>query len=300
MHPHTERIPTLSLALFIVAFLLTACVAQPSQTPILVIPTSILTMLPSPAVTPTPDATAPVSVVCTQTKGEIRRFEFTTDLLKYPLKVNVYMPPCYSAKGSQTYPVLYMLHGMTDTNQQWIDLGLTDAADKLIAQGDIHPLIIVMPNEDSWQLTPEQSKYEDAIVDVLIPWVDEHFSTCSARQCRAIGGLSRGGNWAVKIGLEHWDLFAAIGAHSTPLFSGGISWLTQATANLPSIYDAPAMYLDVGNKDENLRQVTEFESTLTELGIAHEFHQNTGYHEAAYWSAHVTDYLLWYASILEK
>jgi len=219
-------------------------------------------------------------------------------MLKYPLKVNIYLPPCYGVDNTLTYPVLYMLHGMTDTNQQWIDLGLTHAADQMITDGTIQPMLIVMPNEDSWQLLPDQSGYEDAIVDLLVPWVEENYAVCVNRDCRAIGGLSRGGNWAVKIGLDHWQLFAAVGAHSTPLFSGGIIMLTQAVKLLPSVSDAPALYLDVGNKDENLRQVSEFEKTLTELNVAHEFHQNAGYHEAAYWSAHVQDYLLWYAGKL--
>jgi hypothetical protein len=56
----------------------------------------------------------------------------------------------------------------------------------------------------------------------------------------------------------------------------------------------------VGNKDENLSQVREFEKTLTELHVAHDFHLNSGYHDDAYWSSHVEEYLLWYAAHLRK
>jgi len=288
----------LAVIILLAAIILAACANTPIPEPATATPTQV--PIPTITTTSTPDEGTTPAVVCAQTHGTIQQSTLTAKMLKYPLKVNVYLPPCYDPIKVLAYPVLYMLHGMTDTNQQWIDLGLTDTADQLISGKTIQPLIIVMPNEDSWQLLPEQSGYEDAIVTLLIPWVEEHYSACPERECRAIGGLSRGGNWAVKIGLDHWQLFAAVGAHSTPLFSGGISWLNQAVKDMPSVKDAPAMYVDVGNKDENLKQVTEFEKTLTELNVVHEFHQNTGYHEAAYWSVHMEEYLVWYASVLQN
>lgn len=284
--------------------LLAACSAAPLATPdagLATEPATATAISNLPAANtamPTPDAT-PVPT-CAQTQGTIVNVSLPAPMLKYPLAVKVYLPPCYSRGKTEEYPVLYMLHGMTDTNQQWVDLGLTDTADRLISAGRIQPMIIVMPYEVNWQLSPEESGYEKAIVDLLIPWVDENYNTCTARDCRAIGGLSRGGNWAVTIGFDHWQLFTAIGAHSTPLFIGGIQALTSDVRKLPSVSDAPAVYVDAGDKDENLSAVKDFEKTLTTLHVPHEYHLNTGAHDAAYWSAHVEDYLLWYASELRK
>ena len=37
------------------------------------------------------------------------------------------------------------------------------------------------------------------------------------------------------------------------------------------------------------------ESLLTGYNLPHEWHIFTGYHEEAYWQAHVAQYLRWYA-----
>lgn len=287
------------LPLVLILFLLAACAAplQPAN------PSQMVQSTTTPvSATQIPTATATLSTPppCTQTKGRLVDAELPAPMLKYPLAVKIYLPPCYDFNQKSTYPTLYMLHGMTDTNDQWVSLGLTDAADRLIAAGTIQPMLIVMPYEVNWQLSPDQSAYGAGIIDLLIPWVEKTYRACTQRDCRAIGGLSRGGNWAVKIGFENWQLFTAIGAHSTPLFVGGILDLTTAIRKLPSLSDAPAVYVDAGDKDENLAAVKDFEKTLTDLHVAHEFFLGKGAHDAAYWRAHVEEYLLWYASELRK
>ena len=56
----------------------------------------------------------------------------------------VYLPPGYT-EGTRHYPSLYLLHGMGGSDREWQDLGIASAADRLIAAGQIAPLIIVMP-----------------------------------------------------------------------------------------------------------------------------------------------------------
>jgi enterochelin esterase-like enzyme len=283
----------------LIGFSLAGCasVLQPTEPISLVMASPDLTLT-----TLEPSATATLSTPppCTQTQGRLVKASLPASMLKSPLDVTVYLPPCYSEKSTQSYPTLYMLHGMSNTNEQWVRLGLTDTADRLINAGSIQPMLIVLPDELYWQLSPDQSGFGNAITDVLIPWVEKTYHACSERDCRAIGGLSRGGNWAVKIGFENVQLFSAIGAHSTPLFIGGIMELTSTVHKLPSPVDAPAVYVDAGSKDENIMAVREFEKTLTQLHVAHEFHLNTGAHDEAYWSAHVEEYLLWYSTQLRK
>lgn len=291
----THRIPLFILLLV----MLSGCASpiQPNDPPgTEVMPT--LTPAAAAPVTATATATSSTPPPCTETQGQFVKATLPADMLKYPLEVTVYLPPCYAANNSKTYPALYMLHGMTDSNEQWIKLGLTDVADRLISAQTIQPMLIIMPYEVNWQLSPNESGYGKAITDVLIPWVEKTYRVCTERGCRAIGGLSRGGNWAVKLGFEHWQLFTAVGAHSTPLFIGGILDLTSAIRRLPSVSEAPVVYVDAGNKDENLVQVKDFERALTNLHIAHEYHTGSGAHDDAYWSDHVEGYLIWYASHL--
>ncbi len=295
---HIRQVLRTTFLLLAAAFL-TACTSS--------LPTS--TLLPTVQIhtptavipaTPTQSATATQAGPCSENQGTLQETMLPAAMLKYPLKVKIYLPPCYAADKTLRYPVLYMLHGMSDSNEQWVRLGMAEMADRLISNKVIQPLIIVMPNEDNWQLTPEQSGFGNAIIDILIPWVENNFAVCTGRACRAIGGLSRGGNWAVKIGFENWSKFIAVGAHSTPLFYGEILRISEAVKAMPTVSDAPAVYVDVGKKDENLNAVLDFEKALTGLHIAHDYHLNSGYHDESYWSSQVEDYLLWYASQLEK
>ena len=209
-------------------------------------------------------------------------------------QLKVYLPPGYDSHLMRRYPVLYLLHGQGDNDNQWVQLGVKTDADRLIDSQEILPLIIVMPNETD-SASPEQSGFGETLATALVPWVDAHYRTLPNRYERAIGGLSRGAAWAVRLGLIHWQIFGAIGAHSFPMFYGdGLlipKWLKAIPTN-----SYPQIYLDIGSSDPGLGIVTTFENFLTSQGIPHEYHLNVGYHEDKYWGAHLEDYLRWYDS----
>jgi enterochelin esterase-like enzyme len=244
-----------------------------------------------------PTAT-PKTVACTETKGLISDYSVPSKILKQPVALKVYTPPCYDETGN--YPVLYMLHGTTYSNDQWMRLGIADAADEMIASKEISPLIIVMPQEDASMADPTTSKYGEAIVKEVIPWVDASLATCPARTCRAIGGLSRGGNWAVRLGFSEYQYFIAVGAHSTPLFVGDLFRLGYWVRDLTSLELAPQIYMDMGKSDENRVNIQQFDDELTRLKVPHQFFIFDGLHDETYWSAHVKDYLRWYSQVFSS
>lgn len=248
-----------------------------------------------------PHATATSTpVVCTETSGTIEEVKIPTDRLSSPMIVTVYLPPCYKANSSEKYPTLYMLHGQAAPSDQWIQIGLTAAADQLITEKKIQPMIIVMPFEESWRSGPETSEFGNVLLQDVIPFIDKQYRTYSTRSGRAIGGLSRGGNWAVYLGFSHPEIFTAMGAHSAPLFYGEYSRIERETGAAQSLAEFPSIYIDMGKKDEQKDKILEFVDFLKELGFAYEFHQNEGRHENAYWSAHVSEYLQWYSSQLTQ
>ena len=243
---------------------------------------------------PGPTATA-VSPACSETTGTVSTVLVPSQLAKKPTELKVYTPPCYSSAGIKKYPVLYMLHGQTYTDTQWIDLGLISKADNLISSGTIMPMIIVLPNEADSMSFADTSTFGDVMINEVLPWVDENYSVCAQKSCRAIGGLSRGGNWAVRIGLSHPELFAAIGAHSAPLFYGDLERVKNWTAAVSDDESLPMIYIDFGKSDEDRASMIQFDEELTSLGVVHQMLQFNGFHDADYWSAHVKDYLNWYS-----
>ncbi|MGD0006310.1 MAG: alpha/beta hydrolase-fold protein [Anaerolineaceae bacterium] len=247
-----------------------------------------------PTATSAPQPTAsPTQAPCTETRGTVVASRLVTGLLPAALDFLVYLPACYSDHPPVGYPVLYLLHGMNDTDEQWVKIGAPAAADELISSGEAPPFLIVMPQEASWQLDPGVSNFGKAVATALVPWIDQHYATCADRLCRAIGGLSRGSGWAIRLGFTHPDLFGAIGAHSLSLFDGDYYALPNWLGSIPE-GSTPRLYIDIGNTDGALGYASLFEARLNQLNFTHEWHIFEGGHNQDYWRAHVMDYLKWY------
>lgn len=289
--------------LILLLLILTGCQsATPLITPAVTItltdqPTPTLTPLPAHTFTPTV-TTAPTEIPCQQSNGTLVEVDIPTAWLNWPVNTRIYLPPCYDETSVNGYPVLYMFHGQAATNDQWIRLGLTGAADQLITRGKIQPMIIVMPFEISWTPNPGESYFDEAFLEDVLPYVEREYNICQERVCRAVGGLSRGGNWAVYLGFARPDLFATVGAHSTPLFYGEEFRISQAMAVAPSLAELPLVLMDMGDRDADRSNVLAFKTFLESNKIAFEYHEFEGRHEESYWGAHVKDYLRWYAERL--
>jgi enterochelin esterase-like enzyme len=224
---------------------------------------------------------------CNDQTGTILSTEIDSSISNQPLTFRVYLPPCYADDSDQDYPTLYMLHGIQSDDSQWVDLGITDLADNLISSGRLEPFIIIMP----WRKTGLD--LEIALIEELIPHIDEIYQTRSQPFWRAIGGLSRGGGSALRIGLKHPDVFGVIGLHSPATFYDTVYvsiWIREI-----SMEDMPRIWIDIGDED-TLRDATlELIALLDELEVPYTSLLPEGDHSPAYWSAHLEDYLLWYA-----
>lgn len=247
------------------------------------LPTASPTMLPS----PTP-------LACLQEGGTVEEKEIEFRPGNPPYAFRLYLPPCYEEQEDPNYPVLVMIHGQTFADDQWDRLGIDEAADALIAEGKARPFLIVMPRERDTFGDIYASPFARGLIEDLLPWIDANYPTCADRSCRAIGGLSRGGAWALRLGMEHWEVFGAIGMHSTPPFIGDReTFLPRWLAAIPAD-ELPRIYMDTGRQDWYLVATSRLEQYLVQAGVPHEWYLFNGTHDEAYWSAHVTDYLGWY------
>ena len=133
----------------------------------------------------------------------------------------VYLPPDY-ATSTRRYPVVYLLHGYTDNESGWIQFGEVNlAADRAIAEREIPPMIIVMPDGGvSWYINDLAGKvrYEDMFVKELIPHIDAMYRTRASREFRGIAGLSMGGWGTLVQSFRHPELFAACAAFSAAVW----------------------------------------------------------------------------------
>ena len=210
-----------------------------------------------------------------------------------PQEYLIYLPPCYDEKTDQRYPVLYLLHGQTYTDDQWVRLGAADVMNNLILSGEIMPFIIVFPDDRYWNLEAGPG-FGERLVDYLIPYLDQTLRTLPDRNYRAIGGMSRGAGWALRLGLTRWELFDVIGLHSLAVFQKDASkirgWLTE----IPPA-SRPRIFMDIGDNDRELATASQIEAQFNQYGLSHEWHLYSGAHTEEYWSTHVEEYIRWYA-----
>lgn len=205
----------------------------------------------------------------------------------------IYLPPCYDQQTDLHYPVLYLLHGQTYTDDEWVRLGAPAAADNLIHSGAAIPFIIVFPDDRYWNLEAGAT-FGDRLINALIPYIDQNYRTLADRQHRALGGLSRGGGWTVRLGLTHYELFGTLGLHSPAIFAEDAEYIQEWVRAIPT--DSwPRVWIDAGDRDKELGSIQQFEDLLSTYDIPHEWHMYTGDHSEIYWNAHVTEYLQWYA-----
>ncbi|MGH2582488.1 MAG: alpha/beta hydrolase [Anaerolineales bacterium] len=256
------------------------------------------TPLPTPAPTRTspPATTAEADTeTCIEDKGEVEQIIIDSEYFEPGFRFWIYTPPCYESRESAHYPVLYLIHGQTFSEDQWDRIGADEAADILISSGEVAPFIIVMPHDHN-SLRPTVGFFDDAVLEELLPWVDENYRTIPEREYRAIGGLSRGASWAIHFALTNPDLFGALGGHSPPVFIEEANKVTGWLEAIPSEM-MPRLWLDIGERDlQNIMDsAVWFESVLEDLGIPHEWHLFRGNHDEEYWSNHVKEYLRWYA-----
>jgi len=290
------------LLLLFIASTLTGCdnVIRPPHPgePTLALTASTPTQQQTPLVTLTPTVVYE-GAFCAYSNGTVSEFQVPSTVLSHPLKVKVYLPPCYNTTRNPGYPVLYMLHGQSFDETQWDNLGIDEAADAMISSGEIQPLIIVMPGEDKWLENALSSRFGPALINQVIPWVDANYPTCPERACRALGGLSRGAAWAMRLGILHPELFTALGGHSLALFDGDVNYLPVLLTRMDASL-RPQIYLDVGDKDRWKDSMTVFVAKLEYIQMNPVFLVQPGGHNEDYWREHTPEYLRWYASQLKQ
>jgi S-formylglutathione hydrolase FrmB len=106
--------------------------------------------------------------------------------------------------------------------------------------------------------------------------------------------MSRGAGWALRLGLSRWDLFSVIGLHSLAVLQRDGNSIDRWVQNIPRS-SRPVVYMDIGDNDPELALALRVEERFNQYGIAHEWHLYSGAHTEEYWSAHVEEYIRWYA-----
>ena len=115
--------------------------------------------------------------------------------------------------------------------------------------------------------------FEEILLGELIPKIDATYRTISARQYRAMAGLSMGAMQTLQIASTHTDTFAYIGAFSPPPI-GTFDAKTSANGAFsdPAVFHAKVrlLWLGAGTGEERfLGAVRKMHESLENGGIKH-------------------------------
>ena len=222
--------------------------------------------------------------------GKIEMVEYDSKSVGNKRKAFVYTPPGYSADTK--YPVLYLLHGIGGTEEEWPRGGHPEIIlDNLVADKKAEPMIIVMPNgraqpddrsgPNPMATAPAFGKFDQDLLGSLIPFIESKYSVKTDRESRALAGLSMGGGQSLNFGLANLDTFAWVGGFSSAPNTKPAAELVpdpeKATRQLK------LLYLSCGNKDGLIRVSQNVHAYLKEKNVPHIWHVDEHNHDFQHW-----------------
>ena len=132
----------------------------------------------------------------------------------------VYVPPGF--REDEALPLVVFLHGGGDSHDAFDRHGISARLDRAMAEGRVPRAVIVLPNGELgfWANWRDGSRrYEDWVVDELVPEVRERYHTLACPEDCHVMGVSMGGSGALAMAHHRPDRFSTVTAISAPVLS---------------------------------------------------------------------------------
>ena len=248
--------------------------------------------------------------------GQVVTDSLQSSILGTQVKYNVYLPDGFGA-GARHYPVVYLLHGLSDDYTAWVRLGnMKVVVDELMGTGEACEMVIVMPNAGGLDIHGTWNgyfnmpgwRYEDFFFGELMPAVEAKYRAGGEKGLRAIMGLSMGGGGSVVYAQRHPELFSSCYAMSAwldnandevwPLDSpkdcayyvahavhdhSALAFVDGAGDETVSALRTVAWFIDCGDDDFLFDQSVALHQKMRDRGIKSEFRVRNGIHSWEYW-----------------
>ena len=170
----------------------------------------------------------------------------------------VYTPAGYDPAGKEKLPVLYLIHGMTDTYETWFKVGhMNNILDNLIAEGKAE------------------------IMKDVKPFIEANYKVKTSAADRAVAGFSLGGRQALACGLGNPKSFQYVCAMAPAIFgeeyktnfsNGTYAPLAEVKKNVKFLW------IGTGTSDFLIAASRGLDGYLTEQGVKHTFYTPDGGH----------------------
>lgn len=237
-------------------------------------------------------------------------------ILGTTVKCNVYLPEGFD-KSADHYPVIYLLHGLTDTWEGWQQRGhMKGVADELMASGESAAAVIIMPNAghpnpvEVWNgyFNMPGWNYEDFFFQELMPTLEARYRCGGSKGQRAVMGLSMGGGGSVVYSQRHPDCFSSCYSMSGWLDNkfaevgnadgkqdkftilcaavrdhSALDFMDNASQETVDALKTVAWFIDCGDDDFLLKLSVDLYYKMRARGVRAEFRVRNGAHTWEYW-----------------
>ena len=145
-------------------------------------------------------------------------------------EVSIYVPPSYSTDRTRRYPVVYMLHGYTNSDLGYFGPEGRQAhviAERAFGSGAANEMILVMPNCMNafggcmYSSSVTTGDWERYVAEDLVAYMDKNYRTIPTRESRGLAGHSMGGYGTLRIAMKRPDVFSAVYALSSCCLNEG-------------------------------------------------------------------------------
>ncbi len=225
--------------------------------------------------------------------GELRLHELRSRIFRNTRQLRVWVPPGYNAPENQArhYPVFYLNDGQNlfdpATSYIGVDWQADEAADRLIREGRIPPLIIVgidnaqkdRPREylpyRSFHppiMRPQGKRYPDFLLSEVMPFIYQRYRIARGPENTGLGGSSLGAIISLFTALDRPGVFGRLLLESPSLFISNRQLLKSSRA----FRQWPArIFMAMGTREagteerdrEGVEDVRELEHVMRRAGL---------------------------------
>jgi enterochelin esterase-like enzyme len=225
--------------------------------------------------------------------GELRLHELPSRIFRNTRRLRVWLPPGYSAPENRGrhYPVFYLQDGQNlfdpATAYIGVDWQVDEAADRLIRESKIPPLIIVgidnaqkeRPREylpyRSFHppvMRPQGKRYPDFLLQEVMPFLYQHYRIARGPENTGLGGSSLGAIVSLYTAMDRPGVFGRLLLESPSLFISNRQLLKSSRAfrQWPERIFIGIGTREAGSEDGNqqtVEDVRELEHILRRAGL---------------------------------
>jgi enterochelin esterase-like enzyme len=153
----------------------------------------------------------------------------------------VFLPPSYHKDKHRRYPVVYALHGYSIGADQWThEIRVPQTIEGAFAEG-AKKMIVVLPDSKTvldgsmYSSSVTVGDFERYVYHDVVHYMDTHYRTIPNRLARGLVGHSMGGYGAVRIGMQHPNVFGSLYVMSACCLSPMGARLTGSGAANPAM-----------------------------------------------------------------